>query len=1324
MCCGNGKVEMPDSRIVRSVPKELEELFVSQSSEAKNFREYIRNYNSALAFASIDAKVDHSFAGRRGPIPYKVSGDVRFMTSHLMSTDRPAYACLYYVDSQQALEERMGRSENDKCLATVMSKLDTVLRRSNVYAQAYKMIKDVVAQVGEPEIVKLMFFKDPEKDKRRYNGPSANEVAIVFTGESGNPPQNIDFTVFHNQHGLLKYSNMSPHIDPMAFPLLFPRGELGWDPNMTHTGRRQTASHNRLTMQQFYKYRLMERDNHGFTPLHHGCKLFQQYLVLSYVRYESNNLFYIRQNQSKLRIEKYQGLMDALAQDAADHQRPIGRVCILPSTFHGGPRYMQQNYQDAMAIVNRYGKPDLFITFTCNPNWPEITNELKPGQTPQDRPDLVARVFHLKLEVLLGMLKDGHFGRCLALIYVVEWQKRGLPHAHILMMLKSDDKIRGREMIDEVVCAEIPDETAEPNLYSIVTQHMIHGPCGELNRDCVCMEHGKCRKEFPKKFNPETQENVDGYPLYRRRDGNSFMKNGVRIDNRWVVPYNKFLLKEFNAHINVEICATVKATKYLYKYVYKGHDCAKMEITSENNEHDEITRYIDGRMVTAPEAAWRLLGFKLHSQSHHIERLAVHLPHQQNVTFLEGQERQVLENASSKDTTLTAYCKLCQSDPDARELLYTEVGESYRFVNGKWQKRVRRLDTISRMYSVSPLDRERYFLRLLLLNVRGPTSFENLRTVNGITCGTFEETARARGLLENDEEWSRCLEEASRYQSAKSLRDLFAIILVFCNPQNPTPVELFDRHLESLSEDLRRDHSADVSKDRCLAEINDILRLHGTKNSDFGLPDPVFRVDQDESYDQEEEKRLGEECYAKCNREQRHVVDSILQACEGRGDNKLFSIDGPGGTGKTYVYNTLMHILRGDGKIVIPVASTGIAATLLRGGRTAHSRFKLPVPLNETSTSLLTQGQKAYRELEAASLIIWDEVAMAQGRALEVLDLLLRDMMKSKIPFGGKIILLGGDFRQCLPVVPRGGRAAIVGESLKRCNLFYSFKEFKLTQNMRADRNEKVFAEWLLKLGEARLPHAEVFGDDSFQIPEPCVAKKDLVELIFGNDLDPSSCESFKNVAILTPRNEDSLEMNDKIVDKIRGEAKIYSSIDNIECDDPEEQNNYPMEFINSQTPSGMPPHILRLKIGSIVMLQRNLNTMKGLCNGTRLIIRNMGEHILDAEILTGDHAGERVFIPRINLSPSQAELPFRLRRRQFPIRLSFVMTINKSQGQTFDKIGLYLPAPAFGHGQIYVAFSRVRRFEDVKVFVADSVNQGRIGSQVWTQNVVYREVL
>ena len=114
------------------------------------------------------------------------------------------------------------------------------------------------------------------------------------------------------------------------------------------------------------------------------------------------------------------------------------------------------------------------------------------------------------------------------------------------------------------------------------------------------------------------------------------------------------------------------------------------------------------------------------------------------------------------------------------------------------------------------------------------------------------------------------------------------------------------------------------------------------------------------------------------------------------------------------------------------------------------------------------------------------------------------------------------------------------------------------------------------------------------------------------------------------------------------------------------------MGFINSQTPSRMPPHILKPKIGSIVMLLRNLNPKKGLSNGTRLIIRNMGEHVVDAEILTGNHARERVFIPRINLSPSQAELPFRLRRRQYPIRLSFVMTINKSQGQTFNKIGLF----------------------------------------------------
>jgi ATP-dependent DNA helicase PIF1 len=130
---------------------------------------------------------------------------------------------------------------------------------------------------------------------------------------------------------------------------------------------------------------------------------------------------------------------------------------------------------------------------------------------------------------------------------------------------------------------------------------------------------------------------------------------------------------------------------------------------------------------------------------------------------------------------------------------------------------------------------------------------------------------------------------------------------------------------------------------------------------------------------------------------------------------------------------------------------------------------------------------------------------------------------------------------------------------------------------------------------------------------------------------------------------------------------------------------------------SGMPPHKLKLKIGAVVMLLRNLDVNQGLCNGFRLIVRHLHNHTIDYEVATGSNKGNRVLIPRITLTPSDPFLPFKLRRHQFPIRLSFPMTINKSQGQTFDRLGLVLPQPVFSHGQQYVAFSRFRSLTSIK---------------------------
>jgi len=313
-------------------------------------------------------------------------------------------------------------------------------------------------------------------------------------------------------------------------------------------------------------------------------------------------------NQGKLRAELYNGLQDAVlgGADLAD----VGQRIILPSTFIGSPRHMAQQYQDAMAIVGSTSNPDLFITFTANPQWIEVTNAILPGQTAQERPDIVSRVFKLKLTALCEDLFNKHvLGRVVARMHVIEFQKRGLPHAHILIILHTDDKPKTVEDIDSIVCAEIPDPNQQRHLYGIITKCMVHGPCGLIRSNAQCMKDGKCSKRYPRTFSETTVMDENGYPAYRRRnDGRKFVKDGFEYDNRWVVPYNPYLSAKYGAHINVEIATSITSVKYLYKYVYKGGDRAIAEIGGQQQvqqgqqlERDETKLYIDGRYVSAPE---------------------------------------------------------------------------------------------------------------------------------------------------------------------------------------------------------------------------------------------------------------------------------------------------------------------------------------------------------------------------------------------------------------------------------------------------------------------------------------------------------------------------------------------------------------------------------------------------------------------------------------------------------------------------------------------------------------------------------------------------
>jgi len=330
--------------------------------------------------------------------------------------------------------------------------------------------------------------------------------------------------------------------------------------------------------------------------------------------------------------------------------------------------------------------------------------------------------------------------------------------------------------------------------------------------------------------------------------------------------------------------------------------------------YDEIQHYIDGRYLSASEAYWRIAQFKLQEKSHVIVTLPVHLPDQQSIMFVEDEEGNALAKAEGKNSRLTGFFQLMKKYEKARHLRYHELPQYYRWdaAASQWVERKQLAvgeKTIGRMYTVSPNDAERFYLRLLLLNVSGPQSFDDLKTVDGVICETFRDAAAKRELLLDDQEYRYCLEEAIFYQMSSQLRELFAIILVFGTPSNP--LQLWTTFSGNFCDDCHKHYktaSIDDVQLMCYDDVNELLSLHFKSLSDFGIDRPsdavVSRIELSQQHHQQVAEK-AENDYGLLKEAQKGAVDSIMAAVDHTTHHRCFFLDGPGGTGKTFVYNTL-----------------------------------------------------------------------------------------------------------------------------------------------------------------------------------------------------------------------------------------------------------------------------------------------------------------------------------------------------------------------------------------------------------------------------------
>nr|GEU44823.1 DNA helicase [Tanacetum cinerariifolium] len=838
------------------------------------------------------------------------------------------------------------------------------------------------------------------------------------------------------------------------------------------------------------------------------------------------------------------------------------------------------------------------------------------------------------LKIILELLKKD---RLYTVLYTIEFQKCGLPHCHTLVWVDLKDKIQNASHVDRYISAELPDPDTDPKGYIVVSEMMVHGPYGLLHYDAACMKEGKRGKNFPKKFIAHTFFDADGY-----RQG---------VDKR--LSMNQYHM--FQLHKRLDCYALLFRGGRLFQQGDREGSqvggCLILPRTFTGGPRYMYSHYMDALAIC------RVLELTPADRADIVVRVF-----QQKVqdfcTFLK--DRQVFGSVTGRTDKIAAKTVRQVGDPPVDTNNGSiQIDEIQNYIDGRfvcpheacW--RILKYDIHGRQPAVQILYVHLEGMQLVTFRDHQPltllvndedktkttlTEWLEYNKRNGDRLHlTYIDFTKEFGWYSDTKSWLRRQRRNSgligRLANVHpTSSELFFLRMLLCHQKGCTT---FD-DIRTVNKRLHLTFRAACEALGLLGDKKELWKAFWQRMSD-----DVPRTVSNSLHIQD-----------------LYMNDPELEANENK--QEMIFVYGHDGTGKTFLWRTLINNMRSEGKIVLAVASSGIASLLLPAGRTAHSRFKLLLDLTDKSLCNIKKNTNAAPLLAKTSPIIWDESLMNDKRCFEALDRTLRDVLDAPEKlFGCKTIVLRGDFRQTPPVKKGASKPEIVSASIAASELWPHFKVCKLTENMRLlqpglNKYEKTraanFASWLLEIGDGKTGTVEENSDgdsswitvpEEFCIPDDDNGLKNLIGFIYDeNTLQHPTAADLQQKAIVCPKNTTADEINETVLEILHGKSMVYTSSDEaipLGSDlGGEVELLYPPEYLNTLQFLGFPSHRLELKVEAPIMLLRNMNLQGGMCNGTQMIIKKLSSRLIDANLITGNKVGERVYIPRIVLTTKE----------------------------------------------------------------------------------------